>query len=223
MSTIANLTEQLCDAIASLPLAEKVTALNLIRRRLHEESPFRGEPVDCVVWVEGDSVVANDYNPNKVAPPEMELLYRSVRDNGFAMPLVTCVDGETDVVVDGFHRNRVGKEKKDIRRRLCGYLPVARLEKSMEQRMQATVQFNRARGEHAVDLMAGLITKLVGLGCGDVEIAKTLGMSGDELIRLKQQTGIAALFANQPFSRSWVSVDQGVGPDEGEEYDTEEA
>ncbi|WP_082643106.1 ParB/RepB/Spo0J family partition protein [Methylobacterium sp. GXS13] len=208
MNRIETLTADLAAAIDGLPLEEKVEALNAARRALHAVSPFRSEPVDLVTWVLNDVVVANEYNPNKVASPEMALLHRSIREDGYTQPIVTFASGVTSVVVDGFHRHRVGKEKADVRERIHGYLPVVAIDKPLAERMASTVRHNRARGKHQVDLMSEMVVKLVNLGQSDQAIARQLGLSADELIRLKAQTGIASLFAGQPFSRSWVAVEE---------------
>lgn len=146
-------------------------------------------------------VVANDYNPNSVARPEMELLAQSIEADGVTQPVVTVYDPDADVyiVVDGFHRYTIltvwfGLEK----------IPVVVLEKPMTDRMASTVRHNRARGKHQVDLMAVLVTRLRGLGWDDLDIARHLGMEAEEVLRLKQQTGLADLFAGQPYARAWV-------------------
>lgn len=211
MDDIEKLTEKLAEAIDNIAdIDERIAALNRTRETLHRISPFKGEPVDFVKWVRAEDVVANDYNPNKVASPEMELLYQSIKADGFTQPIVSFpLPNNMSRVVDGFHRNRVGKEKKDIRKRLHGYLPVAEIEKSLAECVYSTVRHNRARGKHGVAGMSDLIVLLKNDGISDKEIAKNLGMSGDELVRLKAQTGIAQLYANEPYSRSWI-------PDEGE-------
>jgi len=220
---ITTLTTQLCAEISKLDLEAKIDALNAVRLALHEVSPFAGEPVDCIQWVKGTKVVANEYNPNKVASPEMALLHRSIKADGFTQPIVTCHDDDVgvEIVVDGFHRNRVGKEKADIRERVHGYLPVVSIKKDLHERMASTIRHNRARGKHQVELMSEMVIKLVGLGRSNTEIAKELGLSAEELLRLMQQTGIATLFANQPFSRSWVVLEDGVEIDEGAETEAE--
>ncbi|EHP89586.1 IbrB-like domain-containing protein [Methylorubrum extorquens] len=207
MTRIEALTAALAQEIAALPLPEKVEALNAARRALHEVSPFRSEPVDLVTWIPNDRVTANEYNPNKIASTEMQLLHRSIKEDGYTQPIVTFPSGGGAIVVDGFHRHRVGKEKADVRERVHGYLPVVGIDKPLAERMASTVRHNRARGKHQVDLMSEMVVKLVNLGQSDQAIARQLGLSADELIRLKAQTGIAALFANQPFSRSWIAVD----------------
>lgn len=187
------------------PLGEQIEAQNAIKRALHAVSPFASEPVDCVTWVPNDDVVANEYNPNKVATPEMQLLHRSIAADGYTQPIVSFPDKEVRIVVDGFHRHRVGKEKKDVRERVHGYLPVVEIDKPMHERMASTIRHNRARGKHQVELMSEMIIKLVNLNRSDTEIAKELGLSADELLRLKAQTGLAKLFSNQPYSRSWIA------------------
>lgn len=220
---ITALTAQLCTAIATLPLDAKIDALNAVRLALHEVSPFAKEPVDCIQWVKSESVIANEYNPNKVASPEMALLHKSIQADGYTQPIVTfhSDDVNAEIVVDGFHRNRVGKEKKDIRDRIHGYLPVVAIKKDLHERMASTIRHNRARGKHQVELMSEMVIKLVGLGRSKSEIAKELGLTAEELIRLMQQTGIASLFANQPFSRSWVVMPNTSDDDEDEAADVE--
>lgn len=193
--------------LETMGLDEQVVALNALRRALHAISPFAGEPVDLVQWVKNETVVANEYNPNKVATPEMQLLHKSIKADGYTQPIVSFPNGETKIVVDGFHRHRVGKEKKDIAERVHGYLPVVEIDKPLHERMASTIRHNRARGKHQVDLMSEMVVKLVNLGRSDIDIAKELGLTADELIRLKAQTGLAKLFENQPYSRSWIAPD----------------
>lgn len=164
-------------------------------------------PVYNVVSVPIDKVTANDYNPNAVAPPEMELLEVSIWEDGYTQPVVTVYDRDNDkyVVVDGFHRYLTLKNSERIREREKGMLPVVILEKEMHDRMASTIRHNRARGSHNVDLMSNIVSELVEMGKGDRWICKHIGMSKDELLRLKQITGVAALFANRDFSDSWDS------------------
>lgn len=192
--------------LAELPLAEQVAALNRIRRALHEVGPFRGEPVDCVEWVAGEEVSANDYNPNSVAPPEMKLLELSVTADGFTQPIVTFVESAGRETVDGFHRGRVGKECPAVRNRLHGYLPVVTINAergSREDRMAATVRHNRARGKHAVDKISDMVAELAKKGWDSTRIGKELGMDADEVLRLRQLTGLAELFRDREFSQAW--------------------
>jgi ParB-like chromosome segregation protein Spo0J len=179
---------------------DRIEAINQIRLALHTFSPFAGEPVDCVQWVKADLVQANDYNPNSVAPPEMELLRVSIAADGFTQPIVTFpVDGKREVV-DGFHRNRVGKECKDIRERTLGYLPVVAIKQSQSEkgnRIASTIRHNRARGKHKVDAMSDIVVELKRRNWSDERIAKNLGMDQDEILRLMQITGLTE------FSKSW--------------------
>jgi ParB-like chromosome segregation protein Spo0J len=150
-------------------------------------------------------VVSNAYNPNKVAPPEMELLRVSIQEDGYTQPIVAVYDKENDqyVVVDGFHRYQTMKNNADIREREGGLLPVVVLTKEMHDRMASTIRHNRARGSHNIELMSSIVADLVEIGKSDRWICKHIGMSPDELLRLKQITGVAALFQNRNFSSSW--------------------
>ncbi len=202
------LVEQLMTELSHMPEEQKINALNAIKLRLHEVSPFRAEPVDCVIWVPAEQVQANDYNPNAVAPPEMRLLQHSIREDGYTQPIVGYFDDEEHVfeVVDGFHRNRVGKECADIKERVKGYLPVTVINKERQgrtDRIAATIRHNRARGKHAVTAMSDIVLELSRRNWSDKKIAKELGMEPDEVLRLKQITGLAELFADRDFSMAW--------------------
>jgi len=202
------LAEQLMTELSHMPEEQKINALNAIRLRLHEVSPFRAEPVDCVIWVPAEQVQANDYNPNAVAPPEMRLLQHSIREDGYTQPIVGYFDDEEHVfeVVDGFHRNRAGKECADIKERVKGYLPVTVINKERQgrtDRIAATIRHNRARGKHAVTAMSDIVLELSRRNWSDKKIAKELGMEPDEVLRLKQITGLAELFADRDFSMAW--------------------
>lgn len=145
------LKNQIKQHLSNLSFAETVDYINDLRELLHEHSPFKEEPVDFVKWVKSDLVVANDYNPNKVAPPEMELLEISIMNDGYTQPIVTYPhDGKVEVI-DGFHRNRVGKESKIVNQRIKGYLPTVIIRKqqsSKNDRIASTIRHNRARGKH---------------------------------------------------------------------------
>lgn len=162
-------------------------------------------PVYNVRRVPLEKVVANDYNPNKVAPPEMALLEVSIWEDGYTQPIVTYYDATQDlyIVVDGFHRYLIMKNSERIRDREQGMLPIVVIEKDISDRMASTIRHNRARGTHNVELMSVIVAELVEMGKGDRWICQHLGMSVDEILRLKQVTGVAALFANQDFSDSW--------------------
>jgi ParB-like chromosome segregation protein Spo0J len=196
--------------IESLPLHERIAALNTARSRLHAISPFKEEPVDLVLWIKADALEANDYNPNKVAPPEMRLLEHSIREDGYTQPIVTYLEeGAARTVIDGFHRNRVGRENIDIYTRLHGYLPVttANSDRSgRSDRIAATIRHNRARGKHMVSAMSDIVVELAKRNWSDSRIAKELGMEPDEVLRLKQIGGLAELFADREFSEAWEAV-----------------
>jgi ParB-like chromosome segregation protein Spo0J len=192
--------------LETLPLDDKIDALNKIRTKLHEVSPFKDEPVDLVLWVENSEIAANDYNPNTVAPPEMRLLERSIAEDGYTQPIVSYPREDDYEVVDGFHRHRVGKESKKVRERVHGYLPITQIRgdrTDLKHRMAATVRHNRARGVHGVVPMADMVANLIKQGWQDADIAKELGMDADEVLRFKQNLGLPELFKEHEFNPSW--------------------
>lgn len=193
--------------IKGLELDGKVDAINEIKLALHEISPFNTEPVDCVLWVKNSTVHANDYNPNSVAPPEMELLRLSIAADGYTQPIVSMLEPEgTREVIDGFHRNRVGKECEDIQARVHGYLPVVTIKEEREDkadRMAATIRHNRARGKHRIDSMSEIVIELKRRNWSDKKIAEELGMDQDEVLRLTQISGLCEMFQNEEFSQAW--------------------
>jgi len=187
-------------------IGQKVEYINKIKSLLHKYSPFNAEPVDCVLWVKNTDVYANDYNPNSVAPPEMELLRLSIAADGYTQPIVTMNSENGREVIDGFHRNRVGKECSDIQAKVHGYLPVVTINTDRTDkadRMASTVRHNRARGKHSVTSMSDIVVELKRRNWSDEKIAKHLGMDSDEVLRLAQITGLADLFANHSFSEAW--------------------
>ena len=201
--------EKLLSEISCLSIDEKVEAINNVKKSLHEISPMKNEPVDCVLWVKNDVVKANDYNPNSVAPPEMKLLELSIAEDGYTQPIVTWQNAEALEVVDGFHRNRVGKECPDITKRIHGYLPVVvanddRTDKG--DRIASTIRHNRARGKHQISAMSDIVLDLKRRNWSDKKIAKELGMDSDEVLRLAQITGMAEIFKNEEFSKAWEAV-----------------
>lgn len=192
--------------LSKLKTPALVDAINEIKKELHKISPMRGEPVDCVLWVPFDSVVANDYNPNSVAPPEMKLLELSILADGYTQPIVTSKQENIREVVDGFHRNRVGKECEEVKKRVMGYLPVVTINEDRQDkgdRMAATIRHNRARGKHRVDAMSEIVMELKKRNWSDEKIGKNLGMDPDEVLRLAQITGLAEIFKDREFSQSW--------------------
>lgn len=167
-------------------------------------------PAYNVIPVPIEKVKPNDYNPNAVAPPEYELLYDSIREDGYTMPVVCYHDEDKDeyIIVDGFHRYRIMLDHDDIRAREGGMLPVTVIDKPIDCRMASTIRHNRARGSHNVDLMSNIIAELHELGRSDAWISKHLGMDEDEILRLKQITGLAALFKDVRFGRAWEPVEE---------------
>lgn len=198
---------KLFDEISALPLDEQVAVLNALREKLHEAGPFASEPVDFVQWVKSDEVTANDYNPNSVAPPEMKLLEISIMADGYTQPIVTAPEeGGKIPVVDGFHRNRVGKESPTVRERVKGYLPIVRIRPSQEDRgdrIAATIRHNRARGKHQVEQMSNIVLELKRRNWSDEKIGRELGMDPDEVLRLTQISGLADAFKDREFSKAW--------------------
>lgn len=192
--------------LADKSLDEQVETLNAIRVAVREFSPFTKEPVDCVQWVRADQVIANEYNPNSVAPPEMKLLEHSILEDGYTQPIVAWFRDGVYEVVDGFHRNRVGKESLLVATRIKGYLPVVVINSSRADtgdRMAATIRHNRARGKHKVDAMAEIVLDLKRRNWSDEKIGRDLGMDPDEVLRLSQITGLAEMFADREFSEAW--------------------
>ena len=166
-------------------------------------------PVYGVVAVTIENIVPNTYNPNAVAPPELRLLYDSIKEDGYTMPVVCYYDRERDkyILVDGFHRYRIMLDYPDIYKREGGMLPVSVIDKPLDHRMASTIRHNRARGSHDVDLMSNIVKELHELGRSDAWISRHLGMDRDEILRLKQITGLAALFRDVEFGRAWQPVE----------------
>lgn len=157
-------------------------------------------PVNNVIWIESDKIIANDYNPNAVAPPEMELLKRSIEADGYTQPIVVWEVDDGYEVIDGFHRHLVGKEMG------LSHLPVVVVNKESTERndrIASTIRHNRARGKHKISSMSDIVVELSRRNWSDKKIAKELGMDADEVLRLKQITGLAELFEDDDFSEAW--------------------
>ena len=161
-------------------------------------------PVYNIIAVPIEKVVANEYNPNIVAPPEMKLLELSIWEDGYTMPCVCYYRKDEDVyeIVDGFHRYQVMKTSPRIYERERGLLPVSVIDKDLSERMASTIRHNRARGMHSVELMSHIVSELPKSGMSDSWIIRNIGMDKDELLRLKQISGLAELFADKAFSPS---------------------
>jgi ParB-like chromosome segregation protein Spo0J len=209
---IALINEELTKEFEMFTVKERVDAVNRIRESIHEISPFKDEPVDFIRWVCVDGVHANDYNPNSVAPPEMELLRHSISKDGYTQPVVTWNNEKSGLreVIDGFHRTRVCKEVPEIKGRVSGFLPVVTVNEtctSRSDRMASTIRHNRARGKHNVTAMSDIVTELKNRNWKNARIAKELGMDEDEVLRLCQITGLETLFDDRDFSKSWEAED----------------
>lgn len=201
-----NAISKAMQSIASAPLDIQVQCINDMRKIIHAGSPFKSEPVDFVEWVPATIVQANDYNPNSVAPPEMELLRTSIKADGYTQPIVSNEEDGRRVVVDGFHRHRVGKECAEVQERIKGYLPLVQIraeQVSRDHRMASTVRHNRARGKHKVEAMSDMVIELKRRNWSDDKICKELGMDRDEVLRLCQISGLSEIFSGQEFSKSW--------------------
>jgi ParB-like chromosome segregation protein Spo0J len=207
MKHIIDRAKELFAEIEQLQLEDKIVLINNLKILLHEVSPMKGEPVDLVLWVPADNIQANDYNPNSVAPPEMKLLEHSIMEDGYTQPIVSFLNEDNKrEVVDGFHRNRVGKECKAVNERIHGYLPVVTINQDREDkgdRIAATIRHNRARGKHRIDAMSEIVVDLKRRNWSDEKIARDLGMDADEVLRLSQISGLAEMFADKEFSEAW--------------------
>jgi len=225
---LAIVKSSILQALSNQDLKNKVETINEIRGWIHELSPFKNEPVDFVRWVPLDNVIANDYNPNKVAPPEMELLEVSIMNDGYTQPIVTFPEKGKVTVVDGFHRNRVGKESKIVKDRIKGFLPIVAIrntQSSKNDRIASTIRHNRARGKHQISGMSEIVIELKNRNWTNGRISRELGMDQDEILRLCQITGLESLFKDDDFSRAWLTEDseyEGTFTDEVTEEEKEE-
>ncbi|MBN1361803.1 MAG: ParB N-terminal domain-containing protein [Sedimentisphaerales bacterium] len=208
--------------IEALPFADQVEALNRIRARLHEVSPFRDEPVDLVLWVPRDRVRPNHWNPNVVYKPEMALLIHSVDVDHYTQPVVTHHNDDGWVVTDGEHRYKVGNMPR-FARRLHDYLPVTVTDtRTEEEHMASCIRHNRARGAHKLTGMSLIVDAMIQAGWTDDRIAEALGMDADEILRMRQVGGVAATY-NRPYNRAWIvddgreDIDTPADPESGEE------
>ncbi len=205
--TIESIEYQIDDLIGSIDSTDKIVdCINRLRAKIHDHSPFKSEPVDFVMWIKNPLVHANDYNPNSVAPPEMELLRLSISADGYTQPIVSMQHDGKFEVIDGFHRHRVGKECADIQSRVHGYLPLVQIRSTQTDkasRMASTVRHNRARGKHKVEAMSDMVIELKRRNWSDDRICKELGMDKDEVLRLCQISGLSEIFSGQEFSKAW--------------------
>ncbi|HDT3000378.1 TPA: ParB-like nuclease domain-containing protein [Proteus mirabilis] len=210
--TIETIISILKEYLAKLNDEQKIEALNTIKLSLHQISPFKNEPTDCVLWIKRQQIIANDYNPNVMSPTEKRLLETSLVKDGYTQPVVVLPIQQSKnkpsqwQVVDGYHRYLLSK-KNSLNKRINGYLPITILDvesHTMADQMAATIRHNRARGQHQVAAMSDIVRDLSRLGWNDQKIGDELGMSQDEVLRLKQISGLAELFSEHDFSEAWT-------------------
>jgi ParB-like chromosome segregation protein Spo0J len=203
-SRIEKLVTELCQVIDDIPDTNaKIESLNYIRSMLHEVSPLKHHPVDFVAWERSENIEENDYNPNHVATPEMKLLHTSIEEDGFTMPIVTSPEEDSIRIVDGYHRRQSLLKSAKIAESTFGWLPITyirEVHRERSDRMATTIRHNRARGSHDIDLMSNIVKEMTEMGRSTEWIMKHVGMDRDEILRLKQITGLAALFADKEFS-----------------------
>jgi hypothetical protein len=189
---------------------QKIVFFEEVKELIHNNSPLKEQPVNRIKWVDINKVSPNDYNPNSVAKKEMGLLYTSILHDGYTQPVVTIYDEVKDkyIIIDGFHRYFTCKSNKDILDRNQGRLPIVVLNKDINDRMASTVRHNRARGMHSVTGMSSMVFNMLENGWEDVDICNELGMSVEELIKLKHITGFSKLFEDKEYSKSWQTKNQ---------------
>lgn len=200
--------EQMTAWLATLPEAKRIEAINNVRLALHQQSPFKDQPVDCVLWIKNDKIAPNDYNPNNVAPPEKKLLLKSLETDGFTQPVVVHGPNQQKYeIVDGFHRHVLAKSKSALKAKLKGYLPVSVIaggSAEVSTRMASTIRHNRARGRHQINAMSEIVRELTQLGWSDEKMGEELGMDADEVLRLRQINGLLDMFSDRQFSEAWT-------------------
>ena len=189
---------------------DKIDFIEDIKQILNDLSPLKLQPVNMIRWVDINQVEPNDYNPNSVAGKEMDLLYTSIKHDGYTQPVVTIYDEKSKKyqIVDGFHRYFTCKNNKDILDRNYGRLPIVVIDKDINDRMASTVRHNRARGKHSVDGMSSMVFAMLDNGWIDADICNELGMEAEELIRLKHITGFSKLFENTEYKKAWLTKKQ---------------
>jgi len=164
-------------------------------------------PVYNIKKISIDKIKANDYNPNRIASPEFKLLELSILEDGFTMPIVCYHNKKDDMyeIVDGLHRFLIAKNNKTINQREKNSIPVSIIEKPLKNRFASSIRHNRARGENLLELMQNFIYKSIENNkIDDNWMMKNYGLDKDELLRLKQLTGIKELFKDKDFSKTWV-------------------
>jgi len=188
---------------------KRIELLNEIIKKLYNTIGF-SHPVGCVQWIKIDKIFPNEYNPNSVPSKELELLYKSIKNDGYTQPSVVYYDRKKDkyIIVDGFHRYFIMKTNKEIYNTTGGYLPCVVLEKDINDRIASTIRHNRARGKHAIKGMINIVYELLNNGWSDDKIMEELGMEREELTRLKYISGFAKLFDGIDYSKAWETEKQ---------------
>ncbi|HAT6802685.1 TPA: ParB N-terminal domain-containing protein [Citrobacter freundii] len=194
--------------LESLNGEERVEVINALRALITQYSPFSFHPIDCVQWIPVKHIMLNDYNPNTMSPVESRLLRVSLLRNGYTQPVVTHEKHGKYVIVDGEHRFSTGCRTAAIAEKLLGYMPVVKVNSentTRTERIAATVRHNRARGTHRVDAMSEIVLDLSRLGWSNEKIGTELGMEPDEVLRLRQLSGLETLFRDESFSEAWTT------------------
>jgi hypothetical protein len=197
-----------------ITIEEQIKFLNNFREFLKEISPQK-DSVENIQWVKIENIKSNSYNPNITAKPEMKLLYESIKNDTYTMPIVCYKINENEYeIVDGFHRSKVLKEHEDIKNFTHGYMPISIIDKPLNERIGSTIRHNRARGEHQVLDMSKIVVTLSNSGWEDKDICEKLGMDKEEVFKLKQVSGLKEAFFNHEFSKSWEEMEDKYYPDE---------
>ncbi|CAI2031403.1 ParB-like nuclease domain [Serratia quinivorans] len=186
----------------------KINAINELKKIISQHSPFSDDPVDCVVWLKTETIKMNNYNPNLMATPEIKLLKHSIKTNGFTQPVVVSNNTGENIIIDGSHRFLISTSIDTDKSIWHGYLPVVEIKKNNideKGNIAATIRHNRARGKHQISAMSEIIRDLHRMGWKDEQIGRELGMENDEILRLKQITGLAELFEDEDFSQAWTT------------------
>ncbi|WP_067708960.1 ParB N-terminal domain-containing protein [Erwinia sp. ErVv1] len=190
---------------ANISFEDRIHSLNEIRKTLSQHSPFQHHPIDSVEWVKMSDIELNNYNPNKISPYEFTLLRVSLLRNGYTQPVIVHEENNKYIVIDGEHRFRLGMETPELQQSLHGYIPVAKISNvHLQDRMAATIRHNRARGLNSVQGMTEIVVSLSNKGWDDEKISSELGMEQDEILRLKQLSGLEELFRNEEYTEAWT-------------------
>ncbi|WP_421179167.1 IbrB-like domain-containing protein [Aeromonas enteropelogenes] len=205
LSEVSKIINELDGKLSLIKENELISTINDIREIIAKHSPFSSNPIENVQWIHHSELTPNDYNPNKMAPTEKKLLEVSISENGFTQPVVVQKTKEKFIIVDGYHRHAIVSDIKSHHVQTHGYVPVVILEQNKRAALiAATVRHNRARGSHQINLMSEIVKELSQLGLSNKDIGVKLGMDSDEVLRLRQITGLCELFSDVEFSTAWT-------------------